>query len=100
MRGGVAAGGKANVGKGKNKHAGDAYYAMWVEYGHLIRGKGQALKGGTKFKRAQREPLTAIGAASVAPHPFMRPAVDRKMQDAIDTTAHYIADRVESELLK
>lgn len=100
VRGGVVAGGKTSVGRGKNKEAADAFYAMWVEYGHLIRTAGQRLMGGTRSKQAQRASLAASGAASVPPHPFMRPAIDSKTQAAIDATAQYIRDRVESELLK
>lgn len=100
VKGGVVAGGATTVGRGKSKEAADAYYAMWVEYGHFYRGKGQALKGGTASKRAQRRALATSGGVFVPAHPFMRPAIDSKINAAIDATAQYISDRVESELLK
>ncbi len=73
VKGGVVAGGgKTSVGRGADKVAADVFYAHFVEY----------------------------GTQKMAPQPFLRAAVDTKVQAAIDATAQYIRDRVESELLK
>ena len=72
IRGGVVAGGKTTVGRGKAKVAADAFYAHMVEY----------------------------GTVKMTAKPFMRPAIDTRTQAAIDATAKYISDRVASELLK
>jgi HK97 gp10 family phage protein len=68
VKGGVVAGGKTTVGRGKSKVAADAFYAKFVEF----------------------------GTAKMRAHPFMRPAVDTRTQQAIDATAAYIRDRVEA----
>lgn len=72
VRGGVVAGGKSSVGRGKNKVQADAFYAHFVEF----------------------------GTVNMAAQPFMRPAVDAKTNAAIEATAQYIRERVETELLK
>lgn len=72
-----------------------AFYAVMVEEGHLIRGKGQALKGGTRSKSLQRAILVEHGAASVPAHPFMRPALENKAQDAITEIADEVSSRMQ-----
>ncbi len=90
---GVAAGALTNAQK-KKFGIDSTYYAVMVEYGHLMRGKGDALKGGTRSKMAQRFALGKVGAASVAPRPFMRPALEKNAQAAIDMVAATVADKL------
>lgn len=49
----------AYTGKKHQKHNRDAYYAMWVERGHVITRK--ALRGGEKSRAAQRGTLLGQG---------------------------------------
>lgn len=72
IKGGVVAGGKSTVGRGKNKVDADAFYARFVEFGTVKMGA----------------------------RPFMRPAVDSRTPQAIEATAQYIRDRVEAGDLK
>jgi hypothetical protein len=72
-----------------------AFYAVMVEEGHLIRGKGQALKGGTQSKAIQRAILIEHGAASVPAHPFMRPALENRAKDAVTEIADEVSRRIE-----
>ena len=73
VKGGVVAGGKSTVGRGKDKVEADPFYAHMVEY----------------------------GTVKMPPQPFMRPAIDTRTQAAIDATAQYIRERLASpELLK
>lgn len=70
---------KVTVRQGSVEAGTDAYYARWVERGHIIRPAGGELKGGKKVKelaRAAHHAAAAAGAKGmvVPPHAFMRPA--------------------------
>ena len=52
----------------------DAYYAHWVEYGHIYRGAGDKLTGSASVKAAKRAMHISMGGKVVPAHPFMRPA--------------------------
>lgn len=79
----------------KGKFGGpDGYYGQWVEYGHLIRGKGNAIRGGKASKQNQRVVLAQQGAASVPAHPFMRPAYEQKGSEAVELIKSTLAERI------
>jgi HK97 gp10 family phage protein len=52
----------------------DAYYAHWVEFGHIYRAAGDKLTGGTAARSAKRAMHISMGGKVVPAHPFMRPA--------------------------
>lgn len=60
--------------------ADSAYYAMWVEKGHINRKLGEALRGGKAGVAAARKASTNNTPA----RPYMKPAIDAKAQEAID----------------
>lgn len=65
----------------KKKFGADsAYYALWVEQGHINRKLGQALRGG----KARLSAARAASTSNTPAHPFMRPAIESKAQAAID----------------
>lgn len=55
--------------RGRNR---DAYYWRWVESGHLVRGRGQRLKGGSNSRNLQRSRLRTTGARAVPANPFIQ----------------------------
>ena len=74
-----------------NKFGADsAYYAMWVERGHINRKMNDALSGSKQFKTYQR----AISGSNTPPHPFMRPAFENNSAAALDA----IIETVRSKL--
>lgn len=73
---------RARKGKGSS-YLRDAYYAPWVEFGHIARGPGQRIKGGSRRKRIERERLRA-SASFVQPNPFMQRAFRKGQNAAID----------------
>lgn len=74
----------------------EAYYAMWVEYGtaaHKIlpRKPGGFLAiGNGVFVRGVEHP-------GARPKPFMRPALERKAQEAVVAAAEYMKRRISSK---
>lgn len=70
--------------------ADSAYYAMWVEKGHINRKLGQALRGSKSSVKAARGKSTNNTPA----HPFMRPAIDAKAQEAIDVMIRVIGEKL------
>lgn len=61
----------------------DAYYAPWVEKGHIVRRKGQALKGGDKRKKAERAQHVLMGGQVVKAYPYMARALANKQGAAL-----------------
>jgi len=61
----------------------DAYYWAWIEFGHIARGPGQRIKGGTRTKQSKRDQLRTQGHF-VPARPFMRPAFERRKEDAVE----------------
>ena len=57
-----------------------AFYALWVEKGHINRKAGQALRGSKASIKAARAESTNNTPA----HPYMQPAIETKAQEAID----------------
>lgn len=76
---------------------GRVYYAHMVEYGtarHFIKPKNRkSLFIAGVFKEVIDHP----GAKK---HPFMRPALDGKAQEAVETAAQYVRDRLPTEVDK
>ena len=68
--------------RGKAGSSEDGYYASWVEYGHIYRPKGQAIRGGMAKREAQRAAHIASGGITVPAHPYMRPAFVTKCEEA------------------
>jgi HK97 gp10 family phage protein len=65
-----------------------AFYALWVEKGHINRAAGQALRGSKAGVRAAR----AASTNNTPAHPYMQPALEAKAQEAIDITIQAVAD--------
>jgi HK97 gp10 family phage protein len=70
--------------------ADSAYYALWVEKGHINRKLGQALRGGLRKKAAAR----AVSTSNTPAHPYMKPAIENKAQEAIDIMIKTIGDKL------
>lgn len=89
---GVRQGKAAQAAKGGSR---DAYYASWVENGHYTR----APKSAGSTRKARRNAVATgssmvTGAHWVVAHPFMRPAVDTKSQEAFEAMQSYIRDNI------
>lgn len=67
-----------------------AYYALWVEKGHINRAAGNALRGGRRAKAEAR----AASTSNTPAHPFMRPAIESKAQEAIDVLVEAVRERL------
>jgi HK97 gp10 family phage protein len=64
-----------------------AFYALWVEKGHINRAAGQALRGSKESIRATR----AASTNNTPAHPYMQPALETKAQEAINITIEGVA---------
>ncbi len=73
---------RARKGKGSS-YLRDAFYAPWVEFGHIARGPGQRIAGGARRKRLERQRLRS-GASFVPPNPFMQRAFRKGQKAAVD----------------
>jgi HK97 gp10 family phage protein len=73
--------------------ADSAYYALWVEKGHINRKLGEALRGGKASVKAAR----AASSGNTPAHPFMRPAIEAKAQEAIDLMVETIGGRLSED---
>jgi HK97 gp10 family phage protein len=67
----------------------DAYYAGFVEYGHYAR-QPKAV-GSRKARRAKAE---AGGVRWVAAKPFMRPAFEKKKNEAVRAMEQYLRENI------
>jgi HK97 gp10 family phage protein len=64
----------------KKKFGADAaFYALWVEKGHINRKAGEALRGSKAGVKATR----AASTNNTPAHPFMQPALESKAAEAI-----------------
>jgi HK97 gp10 family phage protein len=80
--------GKAARSVGKKGTNLDAFYALWVEFGHYTRVPHEMTK---TAKAAGR----ALGVAKwVPPHPFMRPAVALASASAFDAMRGYLQNNM------
>jgi hypothetical protein len=71
-----------------------AFYALWVEKGHINRKAGQALRGSKASLKAAR----ASSTSNTPAHPYMRPALEAKAQAAIDAVAATVENRLSEGL--
>jgi HK97 gp10 family phage protein len=92
----TAGGGNVRVGKGKKAVIADPFYARFVEFGHLIRARGQRLRGGANARRYQRAALQKSTAPRVAGVHFMRNAGRKAAGSATKAFADYVRQRLES----
>lgn len=75
----------------KKKFGADAaYYALWVERGHINRKVNQALRGGARLKQHYRMTSTSNTPA----HPFLRPAVDSESSLVIQTISSSVIQQL------
>lgn len=82
---------------GKGAKAGKgAFYWRFVEGGHLARGPGQKIKGGTRRKALERSRLKAGGATFVPPVYFIKRAFDSNQGNAVKA----FNSRIEARLKK
>lgn len=70
-----------------------AYYALWVEKGHINRGLGQALRGSRASVKAAR----AASTSNTPAHPFMAPAIQAKAQEALDVLVQTVTDNLSED---
>jgi HK97 gp10 family phage protein len=71
-----------------------AYYALWVERGHINRKLGQALRGSKLGILAAR----AASTSNTPAHPYMRPAIEQKAQAAIDVMVETITNNLAADV--
>jgi HK97 gp10 family phage protein len=70
--------------------ANSAFYALWVEKGHINRKAGQALRGSKATLKAAR----AASTNNTPAYPFMQPAIETKAQEAIDVIVAAVGARL------
>jgi hypothetical protein len=87
----VVAGGLSGA-QQKKFGADSAYYALWVERGHINRKMNDALRGGIRLKQHQRQ----ISTSNTPAHPFLRPAVGSEAAAVIETISESVAQQVGS----
>jgi HK97 gp10 family phage protein len=74
----------------KRLGAAAAFYALWVEKGHINRKAGEALRGGKRSKAEAR----AASTNNTPAHPYMQPALEAKAQEAIDVLVQSVRDKL------
>lgn len=93
---------KVDVRRGKNYRSTgkdginrDAFYALWVEYGHYTRSPKNAKQkmGGTRASR-QKAGIAAGTIKWVPAQPFMQPAFDSTKEQALKAMQTYIDERL------
>lgn len=82
--------GKFNAKQKDTFGAESAYYAMWVEKGHINRKLGDALRGSRQFKAYQR----ATSMANTPAHPFLAPALEAHKADIINKISESISSQL------
>ncbi len=86
----VVAGALTAAQKGKFG-ADSAYYALWVERGHINRKMGAALRGGYRYKQYQR----SMSQSNTPAHPYMAPAVASEGAAVIETISESIRTQMD-----
>jgi HK97 gp10 family phage protein len=71
-----------------------AFYWRFVEAGHLARGRGQKVKGGTRRAGLERARLKASGAKFVPPVEFLKRAFKDNQDAAVKAFNSRIAARI------
>lgn len=82
----------ASVKAGGKRKGADVYYAKWVEFGtaaHTISSKRGMAFGGGVHKSVQHP--------GAKPHPFLRPALDGRAQEATVAAAEYMKKRLSTK---
>lgn len=76
---------------------------------YKIGGKGRATKGayktareggGTDYHSAFYAHMVEFGTIKMRAHPFMRPALDGRKQEAVEAVAEYLRQRLPAEIAK
>lgn len=86
--------GELTTAQTKRFGADSAYYALWVEQGHINRKLGQALRGSKASVKAAR----AASTSNTPAHPFMRPAIEAKARAALDLMVETIGSKLPEAL--
>lgn len=79
---------------GRTKKGADVFYAHIIEFGsrrHLIRPRAGRLEIGGKFVGG------AVDHPGIRPQPFMRPALDAKLPEALQAITTYVRKRLAKE---
>jgi hypothetical protein len=71
--------------------ASSAYYAMWVEMGHINRKMGQALRGSRAFVLHQRE----TSESNTPAHPYLGPAVTSESPAVVEAISSSVASQLD-----
>jgi HK97 gp10 family phage protein len=66
----------------KKSKRGDPFYGRFLEEGWVPRGRGQRLRGGSRYKRLERKRATAAGRK--VQHAFIAPAARRAASAALE----------------
>lgn len=74
---------KVTVRSGKHSPEGDAYYWRWVEEGHGFPVDMSMRPKGTSTREWRRLVQAEYGDSRVPPHPYLRPALDAKFDEAL-----------------
>ena len=91
VRRGASAVSRRGKNKGQRMLDKDAFYALWVEYGHYTRTPGTTAK---EHRRLRSGVDLYTGSRWVPAKPFMRPAFESSKQRAHDAMAEYLRKRV------
>lgn len=78
----------------------DAYYWRWVELGHRIRPKGQAIRGGRNTKALMRARHDAAKGGRVPPYPFLKPGFEAGKTEALQKFNENVQARIDKENAK
>ena len=87
----VRRGASARDRKGQRVLSKDAFYALWVEYGHYVRTPGTTEK---EHRRLRSGVDLYTGAKWVPARPFARPAFEAKKGDALKAMADYMNENL------
>lgn len=86
--------------KAQTKRGADPYYWRFLEGGWIPRGPGQRFKGGKRRRAVERERALRSGATKITKYNFLKPAFDRKKQEALDAFIKSMSDGIVKENLK
>jgi len=77
--------------KGKRMLGSDAFYALWVEYGHYTRTPGMTSK---QHRKARGGVDVYTGSKWVPARPYMRPAFEANKDDAMQAMQKYLNENL------
>lgn len=87
----VRRGASARNRKGQRDLGRDAFYAVWVEYGHYVRTPGTT---GSEHRRLRSGVDLYTGSKWVPARPFMRPAFETKRDEALQAMQQYLNENL------